>query len=439
MKQIRSRLAFAAFRFVYLPLMGVALRVEGSIVDFAATNRALLLQYLGIMIRDTDILSDLDEEVFDLMVFSASLKMLLPELFSEDYEYRGLAEAFIAEESLIQARNKVQEDSQTIDSIVARVVDQKEVSECRCQFWLLLHTIYRLKNSKYADYNLARAQKLDDSVKPLTITRLIAIRRNTKRYINRIKEKVVYRESTKLDINISQVLGLSAFVTALFLPAGYLYNYFLLGDLGISIGDYFTMADYLSSSIKAVHASVLSVIWFLGVTALSLPYYISESNAQNILKSRYRILIPRPFIFRFYWHIMLSILATSISISYITNSRSLYIRIGLFVLTIITILCDRLSFRYFRNPVIIRTAIIAVVIAIFSLWSTAKNRAYDLRNGIEHDRIAYHIHFEQGHSLPSSDLVVLASTTNYLILTTRELKTYVIRRDLIKYIEFNAD
>ena len=437
MKKIRSKLTFTAFRFIFLPLMRIAIRVEGSILKFAATNRALVVQYMGIIIRDTDILLDLDEEVFDAIVFSASLKLLLPEVFSEDHEYRKLAEDFIAEESLVEARNKLQEDSQIIDRIVAQVADQKEIVECQCQFWLLLHTIYSLKNSEYADYNLARAQEVDDTIKPLTITKLIAIRRKTRKYINRIKRRVIDRESTKLDINISQALGLSTFMAALFLPAGYLYNYFLLGDLGISIGDYFTIGDYLSSSIKAVHASVFSVIWFLGSTVLSLPY-IAEGNARRILKSRYRILVPRPLLFRYYWHILLSIHATSILVAYMTNSRYLYILIGFLFLTIIAILCDRFSLRYFRKPVIVRTAVIAIAIAILSLWSTARNRAFDLRTGIEHDRNAYRIHFEKGHSLPSKDVVVLASTTNYLILTTRELKTYVVSRDLIKYIEFDA-
>lgn len=438
MKQIRSKLAFAAFRFIYLRLMWVALRAQGGIVKFAARNRALVVQYMGIIIRDTDILLDLDEEVFDSIVFSASLKMLLPELFSEGHEYRGLAEDFIADESLTQARNQVQEDSQTINSIVDQIVDQKEISECRCQFWLLLHTIYSLTNSEYADYNLTRAQEIDDSIKPLTVTKLILIRRNTRKYINRIMGRVIDRESTKIDMNISHVFGLSTFIAALFLPAGYLYNYFLLGDLGISVGDYFTMADYLSSSLNAVRASILAVVAFLGSTALSLTY-ISEDNARTVLRSRYRILVPESSRRRFYWHIMLSSLVIAISIAYITTSKSFYILVGFFFLAIITIYIDRLSFRYFRNPLVARAAIIAIAIAILSLWSTARERAFDLRNGIEHDRIAYHIHFEQEHSLPSSDFVVLASTTNYLILTTRELKTYVIRRDLIKYIEFNAD
>lgn len=437
MKKIRSKLTLTAFRFIFLPLMRIAIRVEGSILKFAATNRALVVQYMGIIIRDTDIFLDLDEEVSDAIVFSASLKLLLPEVFSEEHEYRGLAEDVIAEESLIEARNKVQQDSQIIDRIVTQVTDKKEIAECRCQFWLLLHTIYSLKNSEYADYNLARAQELDDTIKPLTFTRLIAIRRKMRKYINRIKRRVIDRESTKFDINISQALGLFTFMAALFLPAGYLYNYFLLGDLGISIGDYFTMGDYLSSSIKAVHASALSVIWFLVSTVFALPYF-AEENARRVLKSRYRILVPRPSLFRFYWHVLLSIQAISILISYVTNSRYLYILIGFLFLTIIAILCDRFSLRYFRQPVVVRTAIIAIAIAALSLWSTAKNRAFDLRTGIEHDRSAYRIHFEKGHSLPSKDVVVLASTTNYLILTTRELKTYVVSRDLIKYIEVDA-
>ncbi len=437
MKQIRSKLAFAAFKFIFLRLMGIAIRVEGVVTRFAATNRSLLVQYMDIIIRDTDILQDLDEDVIDLIVFSASIQMLLPELFSEDHAYRELAEDFIAEESLIQARKKVQENSEQINSVVSQVVNRREISECRCQFWILLHSIYGLKNSEYADYNLARAQELDSSIKPLTIATFIAIRRNTRRYINRIKRRVIDRESAKVDFNISQVLGLSTFIAALFLPAGYLYNHFLLDGLGISIGDYFTMADYLSSSIKALHSSVIPVLSFLGGTALSLSY-IAEENARRVLMSRYRIIVPRPSGLRFYWHVVFAVLALSISISYITDSKLYYILVGFFFLTITTILCDRFSVRYFRQPVVARTAIIAVAIFIASLWSTAEIRAFNLRSGIEHDRKTYQIHFEQEHSLPSSDVVVLASTTNYLILTTRELKTFVVSRDLIKYIEVDA-
>ena len=86
-----------------------------------------------------------------------------------------------------------------------------------------------------------------------------------------------------------------------------------------------------------------------------------------------------------------------------------------------------------------RSVIIAIVIFGISMWTSASLRVFKVRNGIEHNGKNYTIYFEPEFSLPSSDVVILTSTSEYYILITRDLKAYVVNRESIKHIEIETD
>lgn len=436
MQVTKSKLALSVVTFIVIRLMRLSARVERFLIERGAINRTLLVQYMDVIVRDTSVLPEVDEDTRDRIVFTAILKMLLPELLLEDHPYRMLAEEIVTNESLVMARKKVRESNEQIDSIVAQTVHLEAISKCRCQFWLLLHVRFLSKNSEYAEFNLSRARKLDGGIKPLTLRTFISIRRKTRRNIKQITEQIIDREAAKIDINFSRIAKCTSFIVALFVPAGYLYNHFLLGDFGIHFSNHFTVSDYLASSVDAIHQSITNMISFLVGTILALSYF-SEEHARKTLESKYRIFmrgLPR---FPSNWYFSLALLILT-SVAYFRKLELYYGFIGMFFLTIIAALCDKFSIRYFKQPLIVRTAILAISVFTISLWTTAESRAFRLRNGIEHDRRTHLIRFERGHSAPSSELVILASTTNYYILISRELQAFIVHRSAINRIDIDT-
>lgn len=437
MEVTKSKLVRSVVRFILIRLMRLSARVERFFIERGATNRTLLVQYMDVIVRDASVLPEVDEDTRDRIVFTAIMKMLLPELLLEDDTYRRFAEEIVARDSLVMARKQVRENNEQIDSIVAQTVHLESISRCQCQFWLLLHVRFLSINSEYAEFNLSRARELDNEIKPLRIRTFMSIRRKTRHNIKQMAERIIDREAAKIDIHFSRIAKFISFIIALCMPAGYLYSYFLLGDFGIHFSNYFTVSDYLASSIDAIHQSITTVILFLAGTVLALSY-VSEENARKTLESKYRIFtrgLPR---FPSNWYISLALLILTL-VCYLRKLESYYAFIGMLFLTIIAALCDKLAIRYFKQPLIARTAILAISVFIISLWTTAESRAFRLRNGIEHDRRTHLIRFEMGHSAPSTELVVLASTTHYYILISRDLKAFIVHRDAIKRIDINTN
>ena len=71
-------------------------------------------------------------------------------------------------------------------------------------------------------------------------------------------------EPIKLDLSFNGVLPAIAVAGALLSVSGYLYNYLLLNEFGVSSQLYFGVGDYLASSLDAVSqvfmAAVLSLL-----------------------------------------------------------------------------------------------------------------------------------------------------------------------------------
>ena len=437
---IESKLEAAILRYILIPLYRVASRLTLNNYKIALNTESLLMRFMRQLIRESDVLSGIAKDKIDLFVVTLVTRILVPELFLENHTHRVSAEGFVTDETLAEVRSTMDENSELVQSLESQLLDIPLIIECLVHFWLTVHLRCSIsKDLEYAGYNISRAQQLDSSAKALTIWDLRSVRRNTKRNIKRLKKVIIDRESDKFDIKASEITKYISFIAVLFIPSGYLYNYFLLGSFGIDSAHYFTIPDYVASSVTALRESIVPVLSFVvGVVVSRLR--VSKEHVSRVLASRHRmsIRVSRPPDSSFGWHILLISVILSITYYFIESSL-LYVSVGLSFTSIIVQIVDRYVFRYFKRPIPIRSVILAIVIFGISMWSSASSRVFEVRNGSEHDGKNYTIYFEQEHSLYSSDLVILTSTSEYYILITRNLRAYVVERESIKHIEIKTD
>ena len=400
----------------------------------------LLMRYVELIIRESDIIPRDDKDKVELIVFTLLGRILTPELFLEYHEHKGAAERFFTNDTITAMRRQMDEDHEMINSLESQLMNYPAIIECMCQFWLTLHLGCLIsKDRGYAEYNISRVRKIDNSAEPLTTRDLNSIRRNTKRNIKQFKQLIIDRASDKFDPTASQITRFISSIAVLIIPAGHLYNYILLGSFGIDSSNYFTIPDYVSSSITAIRESIASTLFFfVGVVVSRLR--VSKERVRRVLDSKYRMSIsvkrpPQPW---FGWYLLICSTMMAIALFYI-GSSSFYTLAGFSGTSILVMIVDKYVFRYFKNPITVRTVIIGVALFGMALWSSASSRVFELRNGFEHDSKNYTVHLKQEWSLPSSDLVILTSTSEYYILITRELNVYVVDRESIQYIDVKSN
>ena len=440
MMDFRSRLELATLRYVIIPLIKAGNRLDLYNFKIALNTQFLLMRYMKLLIRQVDALSGVARDKIDLIVITLVMRILVPELFLENHMHRESAEGFVTDETLARVRSEMDENSDLIQSLESQLLENPSIIECAVQFWLTTHLRCSIsKDLEFAGYNLSRAQELDNSAKPMTIGDLRSIRRNTKRNVKQFKKMIIDQESDKFDINASQVIKVASFIAVFFVPSGYLYNYFLLGSFGIDPAHYFTIPDYVASSITAIRESLSVVISFVIGTAISR-MRVSKERVSRVLMSKYQMSIPvsAPPHSSHVWYLLLFFIMMSIT-QYFIKSSAYYMFVGLSSISITVLVVDRYLFRYFKRPITMSSAIIAVAIFGISMWSSASSRAFELKNGIEHDGKNYTIYFEPELSFPSGDFVILTSTGEYYILISRDLRAYVVDRESIKHVAIKTD
>lgn len=441
MKDIKSRCRIAALKYILLPLYRVAKRLDLYTYETTLKTAVLLMRYVALVIRESEVIATDEEDKVDLIVVTLIARILTPELFLANHKHREPAERFFTNETITEVRSEINENHELIQRLSSRLMDNPVIIECMCQFWLTLHLGCLItKDLEYAEYNMSRVHELDDSAKPLRPRDVNSIHRNTNRKISQFKKLAIDRESDKFDVTASELIKFLSFIAALLIPtAGYLYNYFLLAPFGIDSSNYFTIPDYVASSITAIRESLSSMLFFfVGIVVSEMRG--SRKRAQEVLYSKYRISISvkQPLPRWLGWCLLICSIVLSMALYYI-GSSSYYSLVGLSGMSILVMAVDRCVFRYFKRPTAIRSVVIAIALFSTALWSSASSRVYELKMGIEHDSKNYTIHLEQEHLLPSNDLIILSSTSKYYIFITRELRVYVLDRESIKHIEIKTD
>ena len=119
---------------------------------------------------------------------------------------------------------------------------------------------------------------IDTEVSPLKRMDVNNLRKEFRRKIKTLKSEIADRQTIKISLSTNGIGVVLSLVSCLFVVSGYLYNKFLLGALNIDVSLYFTIGDYLASSIESIRYSFVGaviavIIYFLGINNISRKSY----------------------------------------------------------------------------------------------------------------------------------------------------------------------
>ena len=412
-----------------LPLIRLEYKIKSIPFKRALKVRQLVKQKLLHRIRLLEPNAHLEgyDKEFDMVVNLSSLKLLNPEIFDDHpptFFYENLTEEL--KQLYSDRKSKYLERKNEVDSCIKRVGKDTEIINLVERYNLLRHFEGSyLKKKDEADYYLSKAQKVNATATPLKTDDLFALERSLRKDINKIRDAISEREAIKISLSIQNAGALISVVSSVFLISGYLYNRFLLGEFGIEVSYFFTLTDYLASSIEAVRYSasgaVIAIVsYFLGV------HSASRKSVAQIEFERAR---------REYWPYIILLVSIFLAIfAYIRNSIVFYDSVYIIILFTTMFSAPWLAQRYFKETQV--ALFIIVFIFTFSghmfksLGKTIHRLKYDSQEKIER----YQVIFKKEIPIESSKLLLITGNSNYLFFLDEGKNAFIMPKDQVQYI-----
>jgi hypothetical protein len=228
-----------------------------------------------------------------------------------------------------------------------------------------------------------------------------------------------------LKISDLQVFYLA--IVAIFIFTGFIYNFFFFRLFNIKVEQFFTLQDYLNSSIEKVYLIVIAL--FFAVISSHLARYIMREK-QKFRHHRFVILLLYCIPVIIFIVGLLILTQYSKPSGYFLMSFAVYV-IGDFVLFKIVFKGNHDSYsRYFYFTVFVFYVLLIISTIIYDRNAVLHEPMHSLKN--------YRVHFVRDVNINPANCIILEANSSYFFFYNESLnKAYVIPKEGISYIESN--
>jgi hypothetical protein len=287
-------------------------------------------------------------------------------------------------------------------------IDQVRNDEKTLQF-IDLYAQLKNRNYKQVDYPLVLENRTLPKEKFVIDFDLLS--KEEKRIRSLIKkdvEKVKDNSTFKLDFSFSDLSSIFAVITPIIFIGSYLHTkiYFHLFD--IEIAEYFTIGDYLSISIDNVQRGLLSAIFgvfgsFLSVVAVSRNLVLYSSDKE---KRKNKIM---------YYLLGINFIGLTVFTWY-QNNPLFFILLSVVILIPILEISSSISFKYFKNS-IMAMFFLSFTLQFFSnIIISSFEKKNELENNWKTSGVEITLKKELLENYPSKKILI-GKNSNYLFLT----------------------
>ena len=365
------------------------------------------------------------DEKFDRAVHLAALRLLKPEIFGleKDFPSRDISDKV---QEVYDGLNALySENKKDVDSMVQKIANDLRVKRVLRDYWLILNLVENIdENETLAEYNLKRAAKLGLEAALLSYRDLKSLERTTRRDAVGLRESVADREALKVDFSALGVAVLVTIVSALFTISGYLYNHELFSAFGVDVSKFFTLSDYIASSISRLSNSFIAA----GLVILGFfhGHYRSsrKSTAQfNYEKGKRKYLD----------YIIVGALAIITAIAYKLDMILFYPAGFLTIAALAMFLLPKICRKVFKKSNAAMYALIFSVCFFAEVWRSVGTTIAIFRYGDLHEMKAYDIELKDSTSFSTSDHLLIAANSGFLFFLDEERKIHILSKDHLQY------
>ena len=293
-----------------------------------------------------------------------------------------------------------------------------------CQIRSFLCSYYHEEESKRY---LAKARELDPGAKSLDLKEFRKIHKKLSKesLILKRQDPRASEDIFKIDLSLESLKGAFYLLSLAFLVTGYLINKYYLGYFGIDVSRYFTLTDYLASSIDRIHLAAFS--GFFALAGIFL--FLHRESEMNYVDSP-RTLLLNDIQFGF----VLFPCTVYAIYSFLNDDIRKYSSLIPFLALIGGYLSGRLASIYFSNP---RQAVFVLLFVYIFSWSIAISILEDINKvnkmGINELK-KVRLEPKRPQLFDQSKFIILASNSNYYFLYSKyNGNTLIIPKSSIAY------
>ncbi len=331
-----------------------------------------------------------------------------------------------------------------IEEKIISLRESQEIKQFISDHHLIESFFYEtIMNEELSKLYFEKSLKYCDDVKKLTYDSFIkkSDEINKKYKIERkqfwkLRDEIISKKTlsqiSKIEISSQNLTYFFGVLTTIFILTGYIYNRFFLGFFGVDVSHFFSVGDYLSTSIDKIYISGVSVL--IGITFYIYGIYnnFQTDNRNELLEiSPQKDPIVIPFVLM---NIMLSI---STVLCFYRDLPGKYTFLSLLILLVLMYLYHNLQInKYFDKPVYISIFVVSMIFFSSNIFSSIMNDQDKIYRGNISDLKKFNFTYNTGINFNDNSWVFLTGNSGYFFFYDKELhKSIIVPRTLVKSIE----
>ena len=409
--KIKDRFILKFYRF-YLWLMRLYVK---HIFKCQRKNRNILFYILLEDFREKYKTESID---FRVKLASSVLDKLLPPYASPENNSDNPDEIFVPYET-------------------ERFLNIPEINNFLLNHYRLSAFAYSYFDKEKSENAIQNAKEINESIDPLTsktyniLSKQISkeFKKASKVYKQNLKikkeeEKISKRR--KIDFSITEIKAIFGLTSILFLFSGYIYNHLFLSYFGIEVSKFFTINDYVSTSIDKIYSIVFALIINMVITFFWWsPEYI---EARKKMSTGRLLFEDGPF-----YIIFLGLPVASVVISYLDKPGKYYF-LALTIFFVFQYFVPKIA-DFFKKPLLSSLIISYIALFFIILISGTLEERENIVKYYSKNDLNYYVEFDLSIDIKQKNLYLLSTNSNFSFLYSREKKqAYVVPNKHIKII-----
>ena len=242
-------------------------------------------------------------------------------------------------------------------------------------------------------------------------------------------EKASYDVIPKIEVTPSQISFILSISATTFFLSGFLYNRFFLGYYGIDVSQFFTISDYLSSSVDKIYIACIATL--IGVVTYLIG--MLHSIKDEVIFSQFDIKRKRSDL-----PIFLMVLACSIMtpILFYKDLPGKFGLLGFLIFFLMMAVYHRLPIeKLIKNSIYVSVYYVAIAYFIVqTFWSVTSN-IEKIKNSKQNNN-SYTFSFKTREYDYLNNMIFLSSNSNFIFFYDMQKdKSYVIPKNEIQFVE----
>lgn len=240
------------------------------------------------------------------------------------------------------------------------------------------------------------------------------------------------RSAFKIEVRASDIIAVLTIVPAVMFVAGLWYVSNLLAEFGLQASLYYTIGDYVASSLNQLSLAAISVAWSLGTILMGMRHGSLRSRMANeALRKRDKL------------PLVIVLFAVVLTVTIIIKSldgefdRYAFTMLGI---TVSYPLAEKFAEAFSKNVLQVQMATTALLVFATLTYSASISEINNIKHNRWGEKINTKILMKPNSPISTNNLIVIAANSNYVFALDKVTKiAYAISRDQIAAMSVGAN